>query len=336
MIHLHLQGNHDQTGQQWGSLLRESGVKILDHIPFPITRERMEYAEACLPVYRQYYPALLKELEGLAAGQDCDVQLLQAVLFSMYAILPACHCSCFAVAEGDEILFGRNSDFLTALEEQNTNVIAHLTDGAFSFTGNTTSFIQIEDGVNQKGLAVGLTSVSPTEVKPGFNAGLLVRYLLETCGTVPEALEKLKTLPIGSAQTLTLADEKGNLAVVECNAERIETTGPADQESPFVCASNVFHLPRMRSYNRSVGDDWFAEQRYQTMQKALNRKDLRKDLSFAKDLLSGRYGFLCQYDRSTGKDTVWSVVYDLKRHKVYRSESNPGRSGYQEDARFNF
>ena len=150
MIHLQLQGNHDQTGQQWGSLLRESGVKILDHIPFPITRERLEYAEACLPVYRQYYPALLKELEGLAAGQDCDAQLLQAVLLSMYAIPPACHCSCFAVAEGDEILFGRNSDFLTALEDQNTNIIAHLTDGAFSFTGNTTSFLQMEDGVNQK------------------------------------------------------------------------------------------------------------------------------------------------------------------------------------------
>ena len=113
-------------------------------------------------------------------------------------------------------------------------------------------------------------------------------------------------------------------------------TGPADQESPFVCATNVFHLPRMRSYNRSAGDDWFAEQRYQTMQKALNRRDLRKDLSFVQDLLSGRYGFLCQYDRSTGKDTVWSVVYDLKRHKVYRSESNPGRTGYQEDVRFNF
>lgn len=336
MIHLQLQGNHDQTGEQWGSLLRESGVKILDHIPFPITGERMEYAEACLPVYRQYYPALLEELQGLAAGQDCDVQLLQAALFSMYAIPPACHCSCFAVAEGDEILFGRNSDFLLVLEEHNTNVIVHRIDGACSFTGNTTSFLQMEDGVNQKGLAVGLTSVSPTKIKPGFNAGLLVRYLLETCGTVPEALEKLKTLPIGSAQTLTLADTKGDLAVVECNAERVEIAGPADPESPFVCATNAFHLPSMRSYNCTTEDDWFAERRYWTMTEALKRKNLRKDLSFAQGLLSDRYGFLCQYDRSTGKDTVWSVVYDLKRHAIYRSESNPCRSGYQEDMRFAF
>lgn len=336
MIRLQLQGNHYQIGQQWGSLLRESGVKILEHIPFPITRERVKYAQACLPAYRQYDPALLEELEGLAAGQDCDVKLLQTVLFSMYAIPPACHCSCFAVIDGNEILFGRNSDFLPTLEEHNTNVVVHQTDGGYSFTGNTTSFLQIEDGVNQRGLAVGLTSVNPTEIKPGFNAGLLVRYLLETCGTVSEALETLKALPIGSAQTLTLADAKGHLALVECDAERIEMTGPNDPENPYVCATNVFHLPQVCKGNRSSGDDWFAERRYQTMVAALKRKDLRKDLAFAQDLLSGRYGFLCQYDRSTGKDTVWSVVYDLKRHKIYRSESNPSRSSYQEDVRFIF
>ena len=50
------------------------------------------------------------------------------------------------------------------------------------------------------------------------------------------------------------------------------------------------------------------------------------DLVFVKKLLSGDYGFLCQYDRSTGKDTVWSVIYDLKQHKIYRSEGNPRRS----------
>ena len=184
MIHLQLQGNHDQTGEQWGSLLRESGVKILDHIPFPIAGERMEYAEACLPVYRQYYPALLEELQGLAAGQDCDVQLLQAALFSMYAIPPACHCSCFAMAEGDEILFGRNSDFLPALEEHNTNVIVHRTDGTCSFTGNTTSFLQMEDGVNQKGLAIGLTSVSPAKIKPIKKSGIASPDPIRQMGTI--------------------------------------------------------------------------------------------------------------------------------------------------------
>ena len=96
-----------------------------------------------------------------------------------------------------------------------------MTDGVYSFTGNTTAFIEIEDGVNEHGLAVGLTSVYPNQCKPGFNAGMIVRYLLEKCRNVSEAVSCLYQLPIASAQTLTLADTMGAIAVIECNAEKI-------------------------------------------------------------------------------------------------------------------
>ena len=121
-----------------------------------------------------------------------------------------------------EILLGRNSDFLTEIERLNQNVVYKLTDGVYSFTGNTTAFIEIEDGVNEHGLAVGLTSVYPNQCKPGFNAGMIVRYLLEKCRNVSEAVSCLYQLPIASAQTLTLADTMGAIAVIECNAEQIK------------------------------------------------------------------------------------------------------------------
>ena len=53
------------------------------------------------------------------------------------------------------------------------------------------------------------------------------------------------------------------------------------------------------------------------------------------DLLCGKYGFVCQYDRKTNADTVWSVVYDLKNNKVYRVEGNPCRKKFKKDIRFN-
>lgn len=335
MNHLELKGTHRQAGLQWGERLLECNINLLDGIPFPITEERLEYAAACIPVYRTYYPEILEELNGLAEGQHCDQRLLEAALFSMYAIPPASHCSCFAMARDGEILFGRNSDFLTALEDQNTNVIYTLTDGAYSFTGNTTSFLQMEDGVNQAGLAIGLTSVHPCGRKPGFHAGLLVRYFLEKCRTVSEVWEKMELLPIGSAQTLTVADPSGDMAVIECNAVQKKMGRPTSQNHPFVCATNVFHLPGMEAKHPEE-DDWFAERRYQTMIKALEQRSHDPALDFAKNLLSGQYGFLCQYDRRTGKDTVWSVIYDLGRHQIYRSEANPRRTGYQEDLRFSF
>lgn len=55
--------------------------------------------------------------------------------------------------------------------------------------------------------------------------------------------------------------------------------------------------------------------------------------SFAMDVLSGKYGFMCQYDRKTGKDTVWSVVYDVGEQRIWRCEGNPGWEDYEEDRR---
>ena len=335
MYHGHFRGTHYEAGYQWGSLLLKHQNIILKHIPFTITQERIDYALSCLPIYEKYYHEITEEIQGLADGQQCDVRILQAVLFSMYAMPPACHCSCFAFNAGQEILLGRNSDFLTEMEQLNLNVIYKLTDGAYSFTGNTTAFVEMEDGVNEYGLAVGLTSVYPLQCKPGLNAGLLLRYLLETCKNISEAISSLHQLPIASAQTLILADASGKIARVECNWERVEMITSLSISQPFVCATNAFHLTKMLDYNSDRVDDWFAEKRFQTLLSAFqDHKNLNR--TFAQKLLSGDYGFLCQYDRNTGKDTVWSVIYDLKQHKIYRTEGNPKRCRFKEDCRFHF
>lgn len=51
----------------------------------------------------------------------------------------------------------------------------------------------------------------------------------------------------------------------------------------------------------------------------------------AQQLLSGDFGFMCEYDRSTGKDTVWSCVYDLPSSQVYRAAGNPAKNPFKED-----
>lgn len=336
MYHVHFRGTHYEAGFRWGAMLLKRQNKILDHVPFAVTAERMEFAQACVPAYETYYPEILEEIRGLADGQQCDERTLRAVLFSMYAMPPACQCSCFAVALEEGVLFGRNSDFLTAMERLNMNVIYRLTEGVYAFTGNTTAFVEMEDGVNEHGLAIGLTAVFPRSRKPGLNAGMLLRYCLEKCKTAFEVLAAVQKLPIASAQTFTVVDASGNSAVIECCSERVESSETLCAGKKFVCATNAFHLPAMREYRCADIDDWFAEERYKTLFHALAEQEGRADASFAGKLLSGAYGFLCQYDRATGRDTVWSVIYDLKQRRIYRSEGNPGRLGYKEDTRFSF
>ena len=47
------------------------------------------------------------------------------------------------------------------------------------------------------------------------------RLLAETCAAVPEALDRLRALPLASCQTLTLADAAGDIAVAECSPEEM-------------------------------------------------------------------------------------------------------------------
>lgn len=92
------------------------------------------------------------------------------------------------------------------------------------------------DGMNDAGLAVSLTFGGRFAQGPGFAILIVLRYLLETCDTVDEALAKLATMPISIPQNVTLVD-----------AERAVTvyTGPdiAMTTAPDACAANHQHIP---------------------------------------------------------------------------------------------
>ena len=69
MKHFTFQGNHRRIGAEWGSSLAARKIKISEHIPFSLTRERMLFAKQCLPVYQELFPEILEEIEGLPKGR---------------------------------------------------------------------------------------------------------------------------------------------------------------------------------------------------------------------------------------------------------------------------
>lgn len=331
MYHGRFTGTHYEAGYKWGRLLLKNGKK-LDHCPtFELTEDKYAFAGECVREYQRFFPEILEEIRGIADGNEVSAETLQALLFCMYCFEPDHKCTCFAFSTEDEIVFARNSDFLVSLEKLYMNCLYRL-KGSYAFNGNTTAFVQMEDGVNQRGLAVGLTFVYPHMRKPGLNAGMLLRYLLEKCQTTAEAVRELSRLPIASAQTLTIADKSGEIAVAECNPKELEVIRPRDGER-FVATANNFNSEKLRPYRNPAIDDWRSDERYQTACDALKSKSDGYSVALAKDILSGKYGFLCQYDRRKNADTVWSVVYDLKRKKLWRAEGNPSRKHFKEDTR---
>lgn len=91
MYHVCFRGKHYEIGYRYGASLAKHGQCLLDHVPFPITQERKDFAHSCIPIYQEFFPEILEEIRGLAEGQRCDLNEMQAVLLSMYAIPPVCN-----------------------------------------------------------------------------------------------------------------------------------------------------------------------------------------------------------------------------------------------------
>lgn len=335
MYHARFNGTHYAFGKKWGELLRKNDKHLLENIPFDITSDMQDFARQCFPYYKKFFPEILEEINGIADGQEIATESLYAILFSMYALVRVTNCSSFVINNEKAFLLGRNSDFLTSIEKWYMNSIYSFKNvDSFSFCGNTTAFVEMEDGINQWGLAVALTSVFPDTIKPGLNVGMILRMILEKCRTVQEACKILESLPRCSAGTLIIADPSGDACLAEFTNDEIVYSSL--KKPGYLCATNTYHLPELLSRKKIVADDWFAEKRYQTLDGYLTLHAHEMGLNEAKKLLAGEFGFLCQYDRETGKDTVWSTIYDLKSHCVYRCEGNPSRKKYHLDSRFHF
>ena len=305
-----------RNGSSLADEIRRRGIDLLVEVPFPMTQGRFDFASSCLPLYEKHYPEIIIELQNLAKGLNIDEKILFALFFSMYAIVPVAHCSCIAVRDEENVFLGRNSDFYIHMKDLNSHFIYD------DYYGNSTAFLELEDGRNKTGLAIGFTSVFPHNPKPGLNSGLILRMLLEKADSVKSAIAILESIPIASSQTYMLADKSGHIAYVECSPEHMETAEYKDGRH-WLVSTNRFTLPGMQPYSITADDDWNAEARQKAIETVLAEHS-EWNLSVMKEALVSA----SSYDTATGHDTVWSVIEDMNGSHGYLCEGNPSASNY--------
>jgi len=76
------------------------------------------------------------------------------------------------------------------------------------------------DGVNDAGLAVSLAFGGRPQVGEGFGIPLVVRYVLETCGSTEEAMRTLRRLPVHMSYNVTTVDRDGRRATAYLAPDR--------------------------------------------------------------------------------------------------------------------
>jgi predicted choloylglycine hydrolase len=87
--------------------------------------------------------------------------------------------------------------------------------GSYASIGSSGLLTGRLDGMNERGLSLGLHLVKARPQSPGLSSVVLVRRVLDSCATTAEAIEALRRLPHAMQYNYSLLDAGGVAAVVE-------------------------------------------------------------------------------------------------------------------------
>ena len=126
------------------------------------------------------------------------------------------NCSQAVLTQEQPILI-RNYDLSPALSE---NLITHSNFLGQSIIGTNECLWGLDDGMNSAGLAASLTFGGSKKVGKGFGIPFIMRYVLETCETVKQAIKVLQRVPSHMAYNITLLDKQGDFATLMIGPEQ--------------------------------------------------------------------------------------------------------------------
>jgi len=325
LYHSRVSGTYYEMGFHYGGLLYRHGFRVPR-----VTDETLTFGVECEKEVKRIFPDVLEEIRGFADACRAPYENLSSFIFSVGVSKPSA-CSIFATFNGSDVLFGRNYDFFYRFKKHSESFLTTPTNG-YRSVGNSDIFIGREDGVNEEGLAVAMTFVSPKEVKPGINFALLARCILDKCAHVEEALETLTKAHHLAANCYLVADRERNMAVVEACPEKIRTRKPEENNS-FIACTNQFMHSEMKDMENVKDRPPDSEHRYTTIYNKLKQKEGKLTLVDAQKILSDHTGYVCSHIKEIQIGTLWSIIATLNKPSVYMAEGHPCRSKYKLDTR---
>lgn len=197
-------------------------------------------AEKARSALSEFVPHLLEEMAGFAEGMDWE---LESVLksFSGFDIeLPPMGCTALVDHSGK---YYRNYDFHHKLYDG--RIFINHSEDHYTSIGFSQHRLGRLDGMNEKGLVVGLHFVNSERGGRGFVAPIIVRMLLDLCSNLDEACEFLQVLPHKYCYNYSMTDASGKSIIVETSPQGCN----AIKESPLAC-TNHFRSEAMRGWNR--------------------------------------------------------------------------------------
>ncbi len=341
MDRIFLEGDHKTMGRKLGQYFLDVGSRF----PLKLNDDQIKHGEGCMQVLTDYFPEIVDEINSVNEYLSIDPGVYYGILNCMGCCLTIREghnvevrgCTAFVIAHNNSIFYGRDNDLPPYLKPVSKS-FRYKPEKSNSFILNTSSFINGEEGINESGLLVAMTFVVPlkTEIKQGFTSLFLVRYLLERCANVDQAIKEIKRLPIASSCNILLADKDGRMVVAECNPYRINIRLPETNRAgkKFIVTVNHFTSDKMAKHDGSNRNVYSSRKRYDTAYNSLSAGIDGEPVDFLKSLLKGDKGFMCQYSNKIKFETIWSTLIDINRQQMHLAEGDPRETFYKESRLF--
>ncbi|PFZ02486.1 choloylglycine hydrolase [Bacillus pseudomycoides] len=326
MYHPRLRGTHYEMGKHYANILYKNGFR------FPkVSEGKLAFGKQSHVLLKDFYPEFIEEMKGFAEGCHVTYEEVSSFILSIGVYEPEAQCSIFALYNGSEVIMGRNYDLILDMKKYTESSLVCPND-KYSYVGHSDVFLGKVDGMNEKGLAVAITLVQSEYKEVGLNFYVAVRKILENASTTEEAIHILREFPSSICNNYLLADQSGNIAVVEKAPHNMFVRRPREDENFIVC-TNHFVSKEMKALQQNIDNDWSKSQdRYTYIEKQL-RKNSQLNRESAQDILSNSKGHVCLNLKKYNFGTLYSVVYELNSLRIHRTEGQPNRCKYKEDKR---
>ncbi|MCA9437258.1 MAG: linear amide C-N hydrolase [Candidatus Omnitrophica bacterium] len=248
----------------------------------------------------------------------------------------ACTCFCLDTPEGP--VFGSNLDLLfpadglvfinhrgiekEGFEASPTGETAKWVSKYGSVTFNLAGREWAFGGMNEAGLVLGSMELLKAEFpepdhRPGLPIGVWAQYVLDTCGSVEEAIEVDSRVRIEDAAPpihYLIADASGNCVAIEwLDGEFVCYSG---EDLPVKAMSNMRYASALAAYEQG-GPSWWWSNPGQSAERFATAHERNESYDASRDPNAVNYAFGTLIHGVVAPHTKWSIVYDIGKREIW-------------------
>ena len=165
---------------------------------------------------RRHMPGMERSWDSWVDAVDGDEEVARFLSFwspPRYLV----NCSQIALVDDQGPVLIRNYDLDPALNEA---TILKTGWHGYDVIGMVEGMAGLSDGMNRAGLAISLTFGGRIERGSGFGIPLIMRYVLETCRDVRDAVAAFRAIPCHMSYNITMVDRSGERATLMLSPDR--------------------------------------------------------------------------------------------------------------------